>query len=542
MFGRSALLLLALLVFAHQTNGADSGGRRRLMLKKREICRALSSFSLVVTQGNCSGFAQLNCQAVIDGLEKTQKSFEEWWKDDLCHEGELKRVAEMSSKLVVSSWVEAAAGITCDGQGYGCGYSISNSDWIGAAGAALARAAEQAGGKEIGFCADDLRLLGQDDAVMIEEARAEACTSGGGKTAFESKFSRMLQRSIHVSFQQATANLCDWGNDVKSTCPEGAKPKLKPSKVKSAKVAPKETPAAIVVDEVAQEEPETQAEIIADEVAQEQPETRAETTVDEAVQEQPETPAEIAVDGAAQADAEIVVDFVAPEEPDSKIEPPQPPAETAGEDIPAELPQETTVQDGAEPSHPASNLAEEVKKVAGNMVDSVAEVADEVLTGPAPAEITDAFENPLLDEIIIGAEPVQVAPAEIENGEAAALPEDGYEPPEAPLPSCSCAEELCTKGAKCNAFPFATCKTVPNNDDCSDCSAKFFIDSKEVTCGIDLCKPKKSLCANKSLAQCCGVCCRCGSVFTKVTARREGLELGFCQDGPTCTCVPGARG
>lgn len=66
----------------------------------------------------------------------------------------------------------------------------------------------------------------------------------------------------------------------------------------------------------------------------------------------------------------------------------------------------------------------------------------------------------------------------------------------------SCPGELCEEGAACRAVPLALCKTVPIEGNCDKCQAKFFVDTEEVSCSVDFCKPPVRILASDFVNYC----------------------------------------
>ncbi|GMH43540.1 hypothetical protein BSKO_11462 [Bryopsis sp. KO-2023] len=92
---------------------------------------------------------------------------------------------------------------------------------------------------------------------------------------------------------------------------------------------------------------------------------------------------------------------------------------------------------------------------------------------------------------------------------------------------------VCAEAKDCAAWPEAVCSGA---DPCNKCSPQYTVEGEAVNCGITLCKPKGSLCFDKSPAKCCGTCCQCGEKFKKVFKKFN--KAGVCVAGDKCPDDP----
>ncbi|GMH36247.1 hypothetical protein BSKO_04115 [Bryopsis sp. KO-2023] len=185
-------------------------------------CNAFALLEILVSGvGKCTGSSSADCTAVSISQNAFQESYDEWFSDDgLCDNGKAEASAIAIASAIAKVWSNAAVKVTCEGQGFACGWSIANGQaWATAFAEAISQAAAEAGGgsNAEAFCFADIRAISVVLADAASSAQADACTNGGTVESFEASYAAAIQVGIATAFARATASACNENGEALSS-------------------------------------------------------------------------------------------------------------------------------------------------------------------------------------------------------------------------------------------------------------------------------------------------------------------------------------
>lgn len=176
-------------------------------------CSAYSTLEIEALSGTCKGRSSASCEAVTEANNAFVEAFEEWYsaEEGVCDSGAVVATAKAVASAIAEVWVEAAAKVTCDGQGFACGWAAANGEaWAQAFAESVAQAAAEASsGDAEGFCFADIRAISTIVADAAASAQADTCTEGGTAEDYQDSFATAIQTGIAEAFAKASATACN---------------------------------------------------------------------------------------------------------------------------------------------------------------------------------------------------------------------------------------------------------------------------------------------------------------------------------------------
>jgi len=189
-------------------------------------CSAFSFLRILATQGTCTGSSSADCLAIAEAQDAFVEAYEDWWigADDIvdgervCSSELVQVAAEAIATAVAKVWVSAFVKVSCEGQGFACGWAVGNGEAFAVAFAeAIAQAAADASSDDVeAFCFADIRAIAGAFAEAADSARAETCTNEGTAVDFESSYTAAVVDAIASAFASATASACEADDAAKA--------------------------------------------------------------------------------------------------------------------------------------------------------------------------------------------------------------------------------------------------------------------------------------------------------------------------------------
>ncbi|GMH39303.1 hypothetical protein BSKO_07201 [Bryopsis sp. KO-2023] len=174
-------------------------------------CSAFGSLSIRVKSGRCRGRAAASCTAHASATSQIDEQVRALSTQDFCSPVVVQSTAGAMATAVASVHTQALSQVKCTGQGFGCGFALSQGSSF-AQGYAEAFAKSVAAafvGPNSGVCLADIRALATAIAEAAASAQASSCVSGrGSATQFSSAFVKSVSVAIARAFALATAEVC----------------------------------------------------------------------------------------------------------------------------------------------------------------------------------------------------------------------------------------------------------------------------------------------------------------------------------------------
>lgn len=182
-------------------------------------CSAFSKLDILILSGSCSGRAAADCEAVAEAQNAFNEAYVEWWIGDdgnvdtgrVCDSGLIEAAAEAVATAVAQVFTTAVVKVSCTGEGFACGYAISDGTAFAIAFAeAIALAAADASQGDIeAWCVADIRALASAFAQAADRSRAETCTTGGTEEDFQMSYASAVVDAIATALARASATACN---------------------------------------------------------------------------------------------------------------------------------------------------------------------------------------------------------------------------------------------------------------------------------------------------------------------------------------------
>jgi len=189
-------------------------------------CSAFSFLQILATGGTCTGSSSADCVAIADAQNAFVEVYEDWWVGDdgnvdgekVCQSELVQVAAEAIATAIAKVWTTAFVKVTCEGQGFACGWAVGNGEAFAIAFAeAIATAAADVSMDNVeAFCVADIRAIAGALAEAAESARADTCTTGGTEVDFESSYASAVVDAIASAFASATASACGADDSAKA--------------------------------------------------------------------------------------------------------------------------------------------------------------------------------------------------------------------------------------------------------------------------------------------------------------------------------------
>ncbi|GMH41444.1 hypothetical protein BSKO_09354 [Bryopsis sp. KO-2023] len=199
---------------------APAFAARELEQTARTSCSVFGSVSLVVKSGSCKGWAGANCRAHAKAQVEIESAVQALSTQDLCNPIKVRAAAKAVATALASVYVSALSKVSCNGQGFGCGYSVAQGDAFATAYAeAFSKAVAAAyNGDLTAICVADLKAIAVGVARAAAFAVSKTCVNGSGSaSSFHANFVAAASKAIAVSITSATAEVCD-ADKSKSKC------------------------------------------------------------------------------------------------------------------------------------------------------------------------------------------------------------------------------------------------------------------------------------------------------------------------------------